>query len=176
MHYVHIPPEAPYEIEGRPDDTWPTHGEIEFRRYCLRYKPELGLVLRDISLVIVSRIVGFARAPANTGPFEKPREKIGEIPLCRDEPLVHALAKGICGRTGAGKSSLLLAILRIIEPDSGWIFIDGIDISTIGLHDCRSASTSRVYIPPDVSSVSTQQDHNRATIRRIAFWAYSRSH
>ncbi|KAF9178380.1 hypothetical protein BGZ50_007768, partial [Haplosporangium sp. Z 11] len=45
---------------------------------------------------------------------------------------------GICGRTGAGKSSLTLALFRIIEAAKGQIFVDGIDISTIGLYDVRS--------------------------------------
>ena len=45
---------------------------------------------------------------------------------------------GVVGRTGAGKSSMTLALFRIIEPASGSIVIDGLDISQIGLHDLKS--------------------------------------
>ncbi|XP_017881737.1 multidrug resistance-associated protein 1 isoform X2 [Ceratina calcarata] len=53
---------------------------------------------------------------------------------------------GIVGRTGAGKSSLTLGLFRIIEAADGKIFIDGIDISKLGLHDLRSRLT---IIPQD---------------------------
>ncbi|MCJ1239801.1 hypothetical protein MMC14_007799 [Varicellaria rhodocarpa] len=44
---------------------------------------------------------------------------------------------GVVGRTGAGKSSLTLALFRIIEPVSGNISIDDLNTSSIGLLDVR---------------------------------------
>lgn len=53
---------------------------------------------------------------------------------------------GIAGRTGSGKSSLLLTVLRLLSLSSGTITVDGIDISTVPGHVLRSKITT---IPQD---------------------------
>ncbi|KAG8870466.1 hypothetical protein FRB97_009732 [Tulasnella sp. 331] len=45
---------------------------------------------------------------------------------------------GVVGRTGAGKSSLMIALYRIVELSGGSIWLDGVDISTLGLFELRS--------------------------------------
>ncbi|XP_063327094.1 multidrug resistance-associated protein 1 [Pelmatolapia mariae] len=90
---------------------WPTNGCIEMRNFGLRYRQDLNLAIRNITISI------------NGG------EKVG-----------------IVGRTGAGKSSLTLGLFRIIEAAEGQIFIDGVDIAKLGLHELRSRIT---IIPQD---------------------------
>lgn len=45
--------------------------------------------------------------------------------------IAHGQRIAVCGRTGSGKSSLVLALLRMIDLTEGTIVIDGIDISTV---------------------------------------------
>nr|GAT50560.1 ABC bile acid [Mycena chlorophos] len=45
---------------------------------------------------------------------------------------------GLIGRTGSGKSTLAMSLLRFVDPVSGRILIDGVDISSIGVNDLRS--------------------------------------
>nr|CAH7713752.1 unnamed protein product [Callosobruchus chinensis] len=110
--YVEIEQEAQWEIASKnPPADWPQNGVVDFKKYSVRYRPGLELVLKDLTVHIEGG------------------EKVG-----------------IVGRTGAGKSSLTLALFRIIEAAEGHIFIDGVDISELGLHTLRSRLT---IIPQD---------------------------
>ena len=53
---------------------------------------------------------------------------------------------GVVGRTGAGKSSLVLSLFRLIEPVEGSIEIDDYNVSLMGLESLRSRLT---IIPQD---------------------------
>lgn len=61
------------------------------------------------------------------------------------DPVLHDLSfevlpgerVGVCGRTGAGKSSILTALFRIAPLHQGRILIDDVDISKIGIHTLR---------------------------------------
>ncbi|KAJ2451289.1 hypothetical protein EV183_003698 [Coemansia sp. RSA 2336] len=58
----------------------------------------------------------------------------------------HGEKIGVVGRTGAGKSTLSLALLRFIEAAKGQIYIDNVDIAKVGLSELRSGVT---IIPQD---------------------------
>ncbi|KAF5703872.1 Canalicular multispecific organic anion transporter 2 [Fusarium mundagurra] len=57
----------------------------------------------------------------------------------------------ICGRTGSGKSSLILSILRLLELQSGSIHIDGKDLASLSRQHIRSRIAT---IPQDPVSLS----------------------
>lgn len=108
----HLPQEAPYEMPNhKPIPQWPMAGYIQFNDVSMRYRPQLPLVLKDMTFGVY------------------PGEKVG-----------------ICGRTGAGKSSIMSALYRLSELDSGLVTIDGVDIGQIGLRDLRS---KLLIIPQD---------------------------
>ncbi len=74
------------------------------------------------------------------------------------------------GRTGAGKSSLTLALFRIIESAEGVILVDGVNIADYGLDDLRS----RLTIIPQVGVEEGRGYHRRG--RGLVFIAPSLPH
>ena len=86
---------------------------------------------------------------------------------------------GICGRTGSGKSSLLLTFLRLLELDSGSITIDGLDIANIPLQRLRSSITTVAQDPLllPISIRKNLDSHGTATdesiivaLRKVCLW------
>ena len=109
QEYATLESEAAPVIEGRqPPLGWPQRGAITLKRVTMRYRPGLPLVLRGAS--------GHGLDLA-----------------------IPAMQKvGIVGRTGSGKSSLLLVLLRLVEPEPGAkLLIDGEDALAMGLDDLR---------------------------------------
>ena len=82
---------------------------------------------------------------------------------CLIKQFQYKFQVGIVGRTGAGKSSLSLALFRIIEAAKGNIIIDNIDISKMGLHDLRS----QISIIPQVRSTMSVEHVSCHEITRI---------
>jgi ABC-type multidrug transport system fused ATPase/permease subunit len=111
----------PHEnLDGEePPPSWPQVGEIVFEDVSLRYRPQLPLVLQDVTF----RVAGGERV-------------------------------GILGRTGSGKSSIIVALFRLVEipvnettgKPMGRILIDGLDISKLRVRSLRSRLT---IIPQD---------------------------
>jgi len=92
------------EVESRLPTDWPVTGSLSFEGLSVRYRPELDLVLENVT--------------AQLSGGEK----------C-----------GVVGRTGSGKSSLILCVFRLLEPSAGRILLDSVDIATLGLDRIRRA-------------------------------------
>ncbi|KAG5617155.1 hypothetical protein H5410_016979 [Solanum commersonii] len=114
--YMHIPSEPPEIVEeNRPPVNWPTRGKVE---------------IQDLLNV------------QNTDQCNPKQVRYRE-----DTPFVlrgisctieGGQKIGIVVWTGSGKTTLIVALFRLVEPTGGRIIVDGIDISKIGLHDLRS--------------------------------------
>ncbi|KAL8809014.1 MAG: hypothetical protein Q9200_003805 [Gallowayella weberi] len=124
---------------------------------CIDHAFSLYYMLTEKAMNAMERIVEYSRIPIEneqgaavpaTWPAEGSLEVKGLVAgYAPDLPpilkgLSFSVARnqriGVVGRTGAGKSSLTLALFRFLEAREGSIKIDGIDVSKISLHDLRS--------------------------------------
>ncbi|PNP85151.1 hypothetical protein FNYG_01380 [Fusarium nygamai] len=79
-------------------------------------------------------------------------------PVIRDVSLAIEAGQKvcICGRTGSGKSSLMLSILRLLELQSGSILIDGKDLASLSRQHIRSQITTIPQDPVNLSGTVRQ--------------------
>lgn len=70
------------------------------------------------------------------------RPGLDEVLKGLDLDIDHGLKVGVVGRTGAGKSTLGLTLLRILEIKAGTIRIDGINIQKVKLQHLRKKVTT----------------------------------
>ena len=74
--------------------------------------------------------------------FEVSLKYLPSLPLalkCASFHVPRGSSLGIVGRSGAGKSTIISALLRLVEPCGGAVHIDGGDISTVGLRRLRES-------------------------------------
>ncbi|KAI8803966.1 P-loop containing nucleoside triphosphate hydrolase protein [Cladochytrium replicatum] len=121
QEYTELEQEPPAIIpEARPPTNWPNQGRIVVENLSVKYAKDAPIEERASLESVILKNVTF-----QVDSFQK---------------------VGVVGRTGAGKSTLSLAMLRLVPIVGGRIIIDGVDISQIGIQDLRLRVT---IIPQD---------------------------
>jgi ATP-binding cassette subfamily C (CFTR/MRP) protein 1 len=104
--------------------------------------------------------------------------------VLRDVSLIVDLGQhvGICGRTGSGKSSLLLALFQMLPLRSGTVHIDGFDISAFEPDALRSSLAAVSQDPFMFSDDSLrtnlclgrpiEDDALRKALESVGLWSY----
>eukprot|EP00300_Choanocystis_sp_HF-7_P031235 c40430_g1_i1.p1 GENE.c40430_g1_i1~~c40430_g1_i1.p1 ORF type:complete len:697 (+),score=203.27 c40430_g1_i1:197-2092(+) len=119
VEYIDLEKEPTLGLDDKPSRSSPAPAELTSIQAVPESWPSKGaIVFKDVSMVYrvnlppVLKLVSFS---INAG------EKVGVV-----------------GRTGAGKSSLIQVMFRIVEPSGGSITIDGLDTRNVSLRDLRS--------------------------------------
>ncbi|CAL5360160.1 unnamed protein product [Camellia sinensis] len=134
--YMHIHSEAPEIIQdNRPALNWPEIGRVEIH--------DLKFIVCYSKKMVLKQVRCRPNAPLVLRGISCIIEGGNKI--------------GIVGRAGNGKTALISALFRLVEPTEGMIVIDDLNISTIGLHDLRSHFS---VIPQDPTLFSRSMRYN----------------
>ncbi|KAJ1676158.1 hypothetical protein EV182_008748, partial [Spiromyces aspiralis] len=135
--FMALKQEADYESRAGPPPGWPWAGHIRFERVSARHSTECY----DEPQAQGSRDPEAARSLANgDGGNDNqglPKLALSDVTL----NIPPGTRVGVVGRTGAGKSTLAKILARLVEPESGRVTIDGVDIGAVGLGDLRRGVT-----------------------------------
>ena len=97
----------------------PAEGEVEIEDAVTKEWPERGEIeFKDVQLRYREELPLVFKG---INIKNKPSEKVGNV-----------------GRTGSAKSSMMMALLRMVETCGGRIMVDGVDLKTVGLNAMRS--------------------------------------
>jgi ABC-type multidrug transport system fused ATPase/permease subunit len=139
---THLPQEKPMDTDDAyaVPPSWPQHGKLTFQNVCLRYREGLPLALNNFSFTIPpgSHCGVVGRTGAGT--------KIVALRWSQYNPTFLTII--LCS-FHPGKSSLTVALFRIVELESGQVTLDDIDLANLGLADVRGRPNGMAIIPQD---------------------------
>lgn len=120
---------APEDQPGEkylPPPGWPASGAIEIKNLTASYR-------------YVSSCPPGHRTPVRMYEKADMVSDSGDKLVLKDLSLSIAAGDkiGICGRTGSGKTSLVMTLFRLVDLQGGFILIDGVDIATVPRQEVR---------------------------------------
>ncbi|PYH94402.1 ABC transporter family protein [Aspergillus ellipticus CBS 707.79] len=179
--------------------------------FIMRYSMVMSQLIRqyanlEISLNSVERVAWSLDIPGekyeadsdNPVPTSWPTEgqlDVSDLVVCYSPDLPPVLSHlnfsvhpntrvGVVGRTGAGKSSLAMALFRFLEAQQGNIHVAGVDISSVPLHQLR---TRLAIVPQDpilfsgtirsnLDPFNEYSDQELLTVLKRVHWTIPNSH
>lgn len=122
VHYITDLPQEDIHSQTKPSlpSVWPSEGRIELKDIVLRYRPDQPDVLKHISIVM------------------EPGDKVGIVGRLVFY-VFNCHSRSHTYRTGAGKTSIITALTRYVDLQSGSIEIDGVDSTHMTVQDLRHA-------------------------------------